>query len=50
MAQFRIDSHRYLGDGKTIFEVGMLSDRLTASGTATDAFGRLRVSNPLTYK
>jgi hypothetical protein len=48
MAQFRIDSHKYLGDGKTIFEVGMLSDRLTASGTATDAFGRLRVSEPLT--
>lgn len=26
----------------------MLSNRLTSSGTATDAFGRLRVSNPLT--
>lgn len=26
----------------------MLSDRFTPSGTATDAFGRLRVSNPLT--
>ena len=48
MAQFRKDTHKYLGDGKTIFEVGMLSDRLTSSGTATDAFGRLRVSNPLT--
>lgn len=48
MAQFRKDKHKYLGDGTTIFEVGMLSDRLTASGTATDAFGRLRVSNPLT--
>ena len=48
MAQFRKDTHKYLGDGKTIFEVGMLSDRLTSSGTATDAFGRLRVSNPFT--
>lgn len=48
MAQFRIDTHKYLGDGKTIFEVGMLNDRFTSSGTAADAFGRLRVSNPLT--
>lgn len=48
MAQFRKDTHKFLGDGKTIFEVNMLSDRLTSSGTATDAFGRLRVSNPLT--
>lgn len=48
MAQFRIDTHKYLGDGKSIFEVGMLNDRFTASGTAADAFGRLRVSNPLT--
>ena len=48
MAQFRTDTNQYLKDGKTIFEVGMLSSRLTSSGTATDAFGRLRVSNPLT--
>lgn len=48
MAQFRTDSNQYLKDGKTIFEVSMLSSRLTASGTATDAFGRLRVSEPLT--
>lgn len=48
MAQFRTDQSKYLSDGKTIFEVNMLSSRLTASGTATDAFGRLRVSNPLT--
>lgn len=48
MAQFRKDTHQYLKDSKTIFETVMLSDRLTASGTATDAFGRLRVSNPLT--
>ena len=48
MAQFRTDSSKYLPDGKTIFEVNMLSSRLTSSGTATDAFGRLRVSEPLT--
>jgi hypothetical protein len=48
MAQFRKDTLQFLNDGKTIFEVGMLSDRLSASGTLTDAFGRLRVSNPLT--
>lgn len=48
MAQFRIDQSKYLNDGKTIFEVNMLSSRFTSSGTATDAFGRLRVSEPLT--
>ena len=48
MAQFRTDSSKYLGDGKTIHEVVMLSDRLTPSGTATDAFGRLRIASPYT--
>jgi hypothetical protein len=48
MAQFRTDSSKYLSDGKTIHEVVMLSDRFTPSGTATDAFGRLRVSPPYT--
>ena len=48
MAQFRTDTSKYLPDSKTIHEVNMLSSRFTASGTATDAFGRLRVSNPLT--
>lgn len=48
MAQFRTDTSKFLNDGRTIYEVGMLSNRLTASGTSTDAFGRLRVSNPLT--
>lgn len=48
MAQFRTDTSKFLPDGKTIFEVNMLSNRLTATGTATDAFGRLRVSEPLT--
>jgi len=48
MAQYRTDKSKFLPDGKTIFEVNMLSSRFTATGTATDAFGRLRVSNPLT--
>lgn len=48
MAQFRTDTSKFLPDSKTIYEVNMLSSRLTVSGTATDAFGRLRVSNPLT--
>ncbi len=48
MAQFRTDQSKFLPDGKTIYEVSMFNGRFTASGTATDAFGRLRVSNPLT--
>jgi hypothetical protein len=55
MAQFRKDSHQYLPDGKTIFEVVMLSDQYgnlvgpaNPSGTAVDAFGRARMSTPLT--
>lgn len=55
MAQFRKDSHQYLPDGKTIFEVVMLADQYgnlvgpaNPSGTAVDAFGRARVSQPLT--
>lgn len=49
MAQFRTDKH--IIDSGQVFtrhEVMMLSDRLTPSGTATDAFGRLRVSEPHT--
>lgn len=30
------------------YEVGMLADQLTPSGTITDAFGRLRISSPFT--
>jgi len=30
------------------YEVGMLADQLTPSGAMTDAFGRLRISNPYT--
>jgi len=55
MAQFRKDTHQYLGDGKTIFEVVMLSDQYgnlvgpaNPSGTAVDAFGRARISLPFT--
>lgn len=49
MAQFRTDKH-IIDSGQvfTRYEVMMLSDRLTPSGTATDAFGRLRVSSPHT--
>lgn len=55
MAQFRKDTHQYLADGKTIFEVVMLADQFgnhvgpaNPTGTAVDAFGRARVSTPLT--
>lgn len=48
MAQYRKDTNRYLPQETTIFEVVKLSDRITPSGTATDAFGRLRTSNPFT--
>ncbi|CAB4162320.1 hypothetical protein UFOVP787_30 [uncultured Caudovirales phage] len=55
MAQFRKDTHQYLADGKTIFEVVMLSDQYgnlvgpaNPSGMAVDAFGRARISIPLT--
>lgn len=48
MAQFRVDREEYLKENTTLFEVNMLSSRLTPGGTLTDAFGRMRVSNPLT--
>jgi hypothetical protein len=55
MAQFRKDTHQYLPDGKTIFEVMMLADQYGSlvgpanpSGMAVDAFGRARMSTPLT--
>ena len=49
MAQFRTDQHKIdSGQVFTRYEVNMLSDRISPSGTMTDAFGRLRVSNPLT--
>jgi len=55
MAQFRKDTHQYLADGKTIFEVMMLSDQYgnlvgpaNPSGMAIDGFGRARSSQPVT--
>lgn len=55
MAQFRKDTHQYLNDGRTIFEVVMLADQYgnlvgpsNPTGTAVDAFGRARMSTPLT--
>lgn len=55
MAQFRKDTHQYLNDGKTIFEVVMLADQYgnlvgpsNPAGMAVDAFGRSRQSQPLT--
>lgn len=49
MAQFRTDLHKIdSGQVFTRYEVNMLSDRLTPSGTMTDGFGRLRVSEPFT--
>lgn len=55
MAQFRKDTHQYLADGKTVFEVMMLADQYgnlvgpaNPSGMSVDAFGRARVSQPVT--
>lgn len=48
MAQFRRDRQVYSADNKTQFEVVMLADRLSPTGTMTDAFGRLRVAQPYT--
>ena len=48
MAQFRIDTQKVDQPTVTRYEVMMLSDRLTPSGSVTDAFGRLRVGNPFT--
>ena len=49
MAQFRTDQHKLdFSNNKTRYEVFMLSDRLSPSGTLTDAFGRLRISQPIT--
>lgn len=55
MAQFRKDTHVYLDQEKTIFEVVMLADQYgnlvgpaNPSGSSVDAFGRARFSQPLT--
>lgn len=55
MAQFRKDTHKYLEQEKTLFEVVMLADQYgnaigpaNPSGMAVDAFGRARTSQPFT--
>ena len=49
MAQFRTDKKILDGPhNRTRYEVMMLNDRITASGSLTDAFGRLRISEPYT--
>jgi hypothetical protein len=49
VAQYRTDLNKIdSGQVFTRYEVNMLSDRLTPSGTLTDAFGRLRVVQPFT--
>lgn len=55
MAIFNKNTHAYLGDNKTLFETVMLADQYgnlvgpsNPSGMAVDAFGRARVSMPLT--
>lgn len=55
MAQFNKNTHQYLGDSKTLFEVVMLADQYgnnigpaNPSGMAVDAFGRARMSQPFT--
>ena len=49
MAQYRIDK-KIIDSGQvtTRYEVNMLSDQLTPSGSLVDSFGRLRVSEPHT--
>lgn len=55
MAQYRKDLNQYLNQEKTIFEAVMLADQYgniiggaNPSGMAVDAFGRARISQPLT--
>lgn len=55
MAQFNKNTHKYLEQEKTLFEVVMLADEYgnnigpaNPSGVAVDAFGRARTSTPLT--
>jgi hypothetical protein len=55
MAQYRKDTHKYLPQETTIYEVVMLADQYgnlvgpaNPSGMSVDAFGRARTSTPLT--
>lgn len=48
MAHFRTDTNNLRAESKVTHEVMMLSERITPSGTVSDAFGRLRISQPFT--
>jgi hypothetical protein len=53
MTQFSIQTNDFLNTNKSIYEVVMLADKFGnvaggTGGTSVDAFGRLRVSSPLT--
>jgi len=48
MAQYRTDTNQYLNNGTTIYEVMMLDNQLTPTGSLVDSFGRMRVSEPYT--
>ena len=53
MTQFSIKTNEFLTNNKTIYEVVMLADKYGnvaggTGGTSVDAFGRLRVSEPMT--
>lgn len=48
MAQYRTDTKKLDQPTVTRYEVNVLGERLTSTGSVTDAFGRIRVSNPFT--
>jgi len=48
MAQYRTDTKKLDQPTVTRYEVNMLGERLTSTGSLTDAFGRVRVSEPFT--
>lgn len=48
MAQYRTDTKKLDQPTVTRYEVNMLGERLTSTGSMTDAFGRVRVSEPYT--
>ncbi len=48
MAQYRTDTKKLDQPTVTRYEVNMLGEKLTSTGSMTDAFGRVRVSEPYT--
>lgn len=55
MAQYSKKNHDYLNHARSLFEVVMIADQFgnpvpgnNPSGSAVDAFGRMRISNPVT--